>query len=160
MPVIILFSRFAHEITFNSFRKTWKLKEELSFQKWSWKSWRGRRLRYFALQCHLSVSVILKKKKERNLNENISFLVIFNSWNTEIELQKEGRSMVFLNLLHLKRNFTKHQAQQCKWEEFNLTANSLWKLLVISSPFSHYFYVNWTFLTPVIHHHQKLWAAH
>lgn len=53
--------------------------------------------------------------------QSIRFHGHFNSWNTETELQRGGRSMVFLNLLHLRRNIINLQPQQCKcWKPFRL----------------------------------------
>ena len=107
---------FAHDMAikgaFCCFSKTWKFRDDQNSQKLSWGSWRRSRQkksRYFSSRIYTHQWFCCYDETRW-----FKFLGHFNSWNTETELQREGRSTVFLNLLCLRRNSINHQPRQCK----------------------------------------------
>ncbi len=157
--VNVIFVLFAHDsaikVAFNRFSKTWKFREDPNSQKLSWRSWRGKKSRYLAEE-FIPIRDFFAVRTHW-----MKFHGHFNSWNTETELQREGRSMVSLNLLHRRRSSINRQPRRCK-------CNSLISLKAICDisevypcDADHRCYVFLTFLTSLVTHlQQKLWTAH
>lgn len=87
----------------------------------------------------------------------------FNSWSTETELQREGRSMVFLNVLHQRRNSIHHQPRQCKCSSL-ISLQSICDISEVDPCVPDqrcYVGFFFTFVTSLVTHlQQKLWTAH